>query len=137
MKRISVLITVLIVTSVLLTACGGGGGGAAAGAKSFFDAFAKLDIAKMKELTCDAQKQSMETSLGAMAAVGSGIKIDVSGLSFAEKSVSGNTAVVVVSGKMKIELLGQSQEQPVNNQELPMANEGGTWKVCGANALGQ
>lgn len=137
MKRLSVLVVVVMMLGVLLSACGGGGGGgAAAGAKSFFEAFAQLDLAKIKDMTCDAQKQGMDQALSTFDAIKQSIKIDVSGLTFAEKSVSGNNAVVVVSGKLKIEALGQSQEQDVNNQELPMVNEGGTWKQCAANPLG-
>jgi hypothetical protein len=143
MKRLSVVMIVVIVLSVLLSACGGGGsaGGAAAAAKSFFDAFAQLDFAKMKTLTCDAQKSTLDQAAQSMSALGDPsklkdlLKIDTSGLKFEEKSVSGSNATVVVSGKMKIEAMGQSQDQDVNNEELPMVNEGGTWKVCGGNAL--
>jgi hypothetical protein len=134
---------VVIVLSALLTACGGGagGGGAAAAAKSFFDAFSQLDFTKMKDLTCDAQKKSIEDALGMMslggdaAALKEMLKIDTSGLKFEEKSTSGNNATVVVSGKLKLEMLGQTQEEDVNNQELPMVNEGGQWKVCGEGGL--
>lgn len=142
MKRLSVVMIVVIVLSTLLTACGGGGGGgAAAAAKSFFDAFSKLDFAKMKDLTCDAQKASIEGLTGSLGALGDAsalkdmIKIDTSGLKFEEKSVSGNNATVVVSGKMKMEMLGKADEQDVNNQELPMLNEGGQWKICGTSGL--
>jgi Ran GTPase-activating protein (RanGAP) involved in mRNA processing and transport len=135
---------VVIVLSALLTACGGGGGGAggaAAAAKSFFDAFSQLDFAKMKDLTCDAQKSSLDQATEAMSALGDAaalkemMKIDTSGLKFEEKSVSGDKATVVVSGKMTVEAFGQSQDQEVNNEELPMVNEGGAWKVCGAGGL--
>ncbi len=142
MKRLSVVMIVVIVLSALLTACGGGGsGGAAAAAKSFFDAFAQLDFAKMKDLTCAAQKQSIDDAMKTMSLGGDPsalkdmLKIDTSGLKYEEKSTSGNNATVVVSGKLKLEMLGQSQEEDVNNQELPMVNEGGQWKVCGTGGL--
>jgi len=134
---------IVIVLSALLTACGGGGGagGASAAAKSFFDAFAQLDAAKMKDLTCEAQKKSIEEAMSMMSAGGDlsalkdMIKIDTSGLKYEEKSVSGSNATVVISGKMKLEMLGKADEQEINNQELPMVNEGGQWKVCGAGGL--
>jgi hypothetical protein len=142
MKRLSVVLIVVIVLSALLTACGGGGGaGPTAAAKSFFDAFSQLDFAKMKDLTCDAQKSTMDEATKAMSALGDAaalkdlIKIDTSGLKFEEKSVSGNSATVVVSGKMKMEAFGQAQDQDLNNEELPMVNEGGAWKVCAAGGL--
>jgi hypothetical protein len=143
MKRLSVVMIVVIVLSSLLTACGGGGGGAgpAAAAKSFFDAFTQLDFAKMKDLTCEAQKSTMDEAAQAMSALGDPaalkelLKIDTSGLKYEEKSVSGDNATVVVSGKMKVEAMGQSQEQEMNNEELPMVKEGGAWKVCAAGGL--
>jgi Ran GTPase-activating protein (RanGAP) involved in mRNA processing and transport len=131
---------VVIVMSAVLTACGGGGGGGAGptdAAKSFFAAFSQLDFAKMKDLTCEAQKATMDEAAQSLSALGDAsklkelLKIDTSGLKFEEKSVSGDKGTVVVSGKMKIEAMGQSQEQDVNNEELPMVKEGGAWKVCG------
>jgi len=143
MKRLSVVMIVVIVLSALLTACGGagGGGGSATAAKSFFDAFSQLDFAKMKDLTCDAQKSAIDTATKSMSALGDAsklkdlIKIDTSGLKFEEKAASGDKATVVVSGKLKVEAMGQSQDQDVNNEELPMVKEGGAWKVCGGTGL--
>jgi predicted small secreted protein len=144
MKRLSVVMIVVIVLSALLTACGsgaGGGSGAAAAAKSFFDSFSQLDFAKMKDLTCDAQKPAIDQATQSMSALGDASKlkdlitIDTSGLKFDEKSVSGDKATVVVTGTMKVTAMGQSQDQPVNNEELPMVKEGGQWKVCGGAGL--
>ncbi len=142
MKRLSVVMIVVIVVSSLLAACGGGGGGGpAAAAKTYFDTLAKLDFAKLKDMTCEAQKSTMDEAAKAMSALGDAsalkdlIKIDTSGLKFEEKSVNGNNATVVVSGKMKMEAMGQSKDQDVNNEELPMVNEGGQWKVCGGGGL--
>jgi hypothetical protein len=141
MKRLSVVMIAVIVLGLLLSACGGGGGGAggaAAAAKSFFDAFSQLDFAKMKDLTCDAQKASLDQATQAMSALGDAaalkelMKIDTSGLKFEEKSASGDNATVVVTGKLKVEAMGQSQEQEINGEELPMVKEGGAWKVCGS-----
>jgi hypothetical protein len=143
MKRLSVVMIAVIVLGLLLSACGGGGGGggAAAAAKSFFDAFSQLDFAKMKDLTCDAQKSALDQATQAMSSLGDAaalkelIKIDTSGLKYEEKSVEGDKATVIVSGKMKMEAMGQTQEQEINNEELPMVKEGGAWKVCGAGGL--
>ena len=96
----------------------------------------------MKDVTCAAQKTSIDTMTGAMSAASSAdqlkqmFKIDVSGLKYDEKAGSGGN-IVVVSGKMTMSILGQSQDQTMNNQEIPMVNEGGQWKVCGAALPGQ
>jgi hypothetical protein len=147
MKRVSLMVSVVMMAAVVLSACGGGaaGGGAAAAAKAWFEAFSQLDMAKVTDLTCEQQKQTIQESLAFLGGGGDVdlnqlkelFKIDVSGLTFTEKSVTGNTAVVTVSGKMKVEAFGQSQEQDVNNEDLPMVNEGGAWKVCAASLPGE
>lgn len=141
MKRLSVVMIMVIVLSALLTACGGSGGaGPAAAAKSFFDAFTELDFAKMKDLTCEAQKSTMDEAANAMSALGDSaalkelLKIDTSGLKYEEKSVSGDKATVVVTGKIKVEAMGQSQDQDMN-EDVPMVMEGGAWKVCAAGGV--
>jgi hypothetical protein len=62
------------------------------------------------------------------------IKVDLSGVKFTA-DVSGDTATVRASGKMKIEvsLLGQTKTQEQSLEGLPpvrMVREGGTWKIC-------
>ncbi len=147
MKRISLLVSMVLIATMVLSACGGGGGagGAASAAKAWFDAFAQLDMNKMKDLTCDKEKATIEQALSFLSGTGGNtdtqalkdlFKFDVSGLKFEEKSSSGGNAVVVVSGKIKVEAFGQSQEQDVNNEELPVVTEGGVWKVCAASLPG-
>ena len=63
-------------------------------------------------------------------------KIDVSGLKYEQKSVSGTQATVHISGKLKLEAFGQSQEQDLD-EDVPVVNEGGAWKVCASSLPGE
>src|SRR3990172_8073094 len=89
MKRISVVVSMALLATVILSACGGGGGGGAAGAaQAWFQAFSQLDVAKIKDLTCEAQKATIEDALSVLGGGGAAdteairqlFKIDVSGL---------------------------------------------------------
>ena len=144
MKRNSVVVSMALLAAVILSACGGGGGGGAAGAaQAWFQAFSQLDVAKIKDLTCEAQKAAIEDALSVLGGGGAAdmeairqlFKIDVSGLKYEEKSVSGNQATVRISGKLKLEAFGQTQEQDLD-EEVPVVNEGGAWKVCASNLPG-
>jgi len=140
MKRTSFVIALALVASVVVTACGGGGGGgAASAAKTWFEAFGQLDLNKVKDLTCEKEKGAIEQ---AFAFLGGGevdlealkemFQIDVSGLQYEEKNVSGNNATVRISGALKVSAFGQSQDQDID-EEVPMVNEGGAWRVCASS----
>ena len=142
MKRMSVVVSMALLAAVVVSACGGGGGAASA-AQAWFQAFSQLDIAKIKDLTCEAQKASIEDAFSVLGSSGAAdmealrqlFKIDVSGLKYEEKSVSGSQATVRISGKFKLEAFGQSQEQELD-EEVPVVNEGGAWKVCASGLPG-
>ena len=146
MKRISLVVSVVLVASVVMGACGGAGGAGAAGAaKAWFEAIAQLDLNKVKDLTCDKEKAALEQAFSFLGGAASGetdlealkelFQIDVSGLKYEEKNVSGNTATVHISGVLKVSAFGQSQDQNVD-EDVPVVNEGGAWKVCAASLPG-
>ena len=145
MKRISLVVSVVLVASVVMGACGGAGGAGAAGAaKAWFEAFSQLDLNKVKDLTCDKEKASLEQAFAFLGGTGSDtdlealkelFQIDVAGLKYEEKNVSGSTATVYISGVLKVSALGQAQEQNID-EDVPVVNEGGTWKVCAASLPG-
>jgi len=136
--------SILLIAAVILAACGGGAGGGPSGtAQAWFEAFTQFDMAKMKDLTCDSEKAAVDEALSGLGGEGFDLgalkdlfQIDVSGLSFQDQNVSGNSATVHVSGKLKISAFGQSQDQDIN-EDIPMTNEGGAWKVCTAALPGE
>ena len=128
MKRALLVVTVFLV--VLMTACGGGGGAPDQAARQWFEALAKGDQDAMQNLTCADSQSSVTDAIGALASMAGSVKIDISGLSFKTTEESGDTASVQVTGNIKVELLGQSAEEPID-EAMPMVKEGGNWKVCG------
>jgi hypothetical protein len=127
----------LSMIALILVACGGGGGNAGSpstNAKSFMEAFASLDTEKMSALICSAQADSADDLTGTIGGAGADIRIDVSKLTYTDGEVSGNNATVNMSGDITIEAQGQNVTAPIGDLfpegELPMVNEGGSWKVC-------
>ena len=141
MRRIGLIISLAFIASIAAAACGGGAGGggegATAAAKSWFEAYAQLDLSKVKELTCDKEKQEIEKALALLGGGGElsaeALKdlftIDVSGLKYEEKGANSSSATVHISGPLKVSVLGESQDEAVD-QDVPLVNEGGAWKVC-------
>ncbi len=137
MNRKLTTASVVLIAAVVLAACGGGAGGSPSGAaKAWFEAFTQFDMAKMKDLTCASEQASIDDALSGLGGEGFDLEamkelfqIDASGLNFQDQNVSGNDATVRVSGKLKVSVFGQSQEEDVD-EEIPMVNEGGAWKVC-------
>src|SRR5260221_3706398 len=154
--RLAVFVTAIAIL-VFTAACGGGstssgsgstggstggttGGGAAAGnpadaAKGFLNAvFTGGDI---NTYLCTSNAAGAKALSDGMAAIKSGLaaggaKIDVSGLTFDAGTVSGDTATVKVGGSMKVSVAGVDNNVPYSGVSIPVKNEGGTWKVCGA-----
>lgn len=122
---------------LLLAACGGaassgsGGGGASPAdvARQFFQvAFSgEGDIAPLVCSAAADEVEAMREGLTQVAA--SGAEVDVSGLTFTAQNESGDTAEVVVAGKIKITIAGVEQDVDFPSQTIPMRNENG-WKVC-------
>ncbi len=129
MKRISVLITVLIVMGVLLTACGGGGSGAdpVSAVKSLMQAVQDKKFDTLGTLVCAAQKDALTKTFDPSASLaGTGIDvkamldamtISTSNVQYTQKSVSGDNAVVSITGNMTIKL-DRTKFKPIMQQIL-------------------
>ncbi len=127
MKRVLSLVTIFLLVST--AACSAGGGSPDQAAKQWFEALAKGDENGLKDLTCAAQQDSATGLTGLLAGLGEEMELDVSDLSFETTEQSRDTASVQVTGKMKMSLLGQEQEEEAD-EAVPMVKEDGKWKVC-------
>lgn len=131
----SKLLTSLVVGLLILVlaACGGGGasGSPTDAAKGFMEAIASLDEEAAKGYLCSAQAEAADEMTGSFDDA-EGFTMDVSGLTYTAGEVSGNNATVTISGNIRMEMAGESNELPADTlfPELPMVNEGGSWKVC-------
>ncbi len=139
MKNRSVYASALILMalSFVLAACGGGGGGGGSpldAAKAFLEATVKFDKNAALALVCAAEKDAVEKQFAGMPALPADqlkdLKVDLSNVKLEVVSQSGDTAEIKGSGKMKITMAGQTQEQEVSGANMIVKNEGG-WKYCG------
>jgi hypothetical protein len=138
MKSFRVVAVVLILVT-LVAACGGDGGSPTAVVRDFWQALAKLDVDKMKDLTCSAYQEEMEAAfgfaeLGDLSELADVLEIDVSGLKYEVVSETGDAAVVRVYGALKMSFLGQEQSEQMD-EEIDVVKEGGQWKVCGGGGF--
>ncbi len=107
-------------------------------AKEAMESIFAADIDRLKGRICSARsgellKQS-ENQIKVFKEVMKLAKVDLSGVSFTA-DISGDTATVKTSGKMKIEVSfagqTQTQEQSLDNTPpIKLIKEGGTWKIC-------
>jgi hypothetical protein len=112
------LLFVSLLLALILAACGGGdddgGGDPVDVVKDMVNALEDLDLDKMQELVCEAQRADLVEALtgGAEEMEAAGITIDellnamkvtVENDKYEEKSKSGDEAVVHVSGSVKME----------------------------------
>ena len=129
MKRISVLISVLIVMGVLLTACGGGSSGAdpVCAVKDLMQAVQDKKFDTIGTLVCAAQKDAVTKTFDPSAALsGSGIDakamldamtITMSNVEYTQKSATGDNAVVSLKGTMNIKI-DRDKFKPILQQIL-------------------
>ena len=146
MNRKLVFGLTLLVTLFLIVGCGGGGasnnsssstssGSPADAVKAYFNA-ALLGEGDGAALLCSSLpadvKQQMQAGFDTLKSTyaASGAKLDLSGLTFTEQNVSGDSGEVVVAGKMKVSISGVDQEVDYPSSTIPVKNESG-WKICG------
>jgi len=107
-------------------------------AKEVMESLFAADIDKLKGRVCSARSDDLlkqsENQIKALKDIMKLAKVDLSGVSFTA-DISGDTATVKASGKMKIEvsLAGQTQTQEQsldNSPPFKLIREGGTWKIC-------
>ncbi len=122
--------SVLLSASVALASCASERALPVEAARAWFEALAALDLSRVKTLTCSPDNQAIENALASSGGLGSAvdlsglqaqIQIDLSRLSFEEKSVEGEKAIVRVTGNLG--------GRPVN-QDVSLLSEDGVWKVC-------
>lgn len=141
MKRILALVLVAVfVCSLFVSGCGGGsssGGNTPDGAaKDFYTGLMEGNESMVKAVVCDKMKNDKTTWDGLVAAMAMtkavGAKADLSGLKFTVTNQASDKATVVLSGMMKITMLGQTQEQPVDpsDSSIPTIKQGDKWVVC-------
>jgi len=138
--KFRLLMLTIMVLSLVLTACGGGGGDGddpSKPVKDFFDAVAKLDADKAGNAVCSQYREDvkagMEMLFGLLAMAGGEAKIEIVDLKMKVEDKTDNEAyVVATSGKMKITVAGEVQEEELGDpsERLKVIKEDGKWVIC-------
>jgi hypothetical protein len=106
------------------------------GTRAWFQALADLRFDDVMKLTC--ADTAVRNEIGAkldpfidlkdtLAALKG--QFDFSNLKFEERSNTGRSAVIRLSGSMVLKALGQTEAMDVA-EDITVVNESGTWKVC-------
>jgi hypothetical protein len=139
MKGRSAALSLVLALTVLLSACGGAAAAGPIGpVQAYLNAIGKFDVKAALELTCTAQKEAVGAALSFLTGSGNDLSalanlysFDFSKITFQESNNDGKTATVHLGGVVTLRALGLEQTQNMN-QDLPIVNEGGQWKVCGS-----
>jgi hypothetical protein len=133
----------LVILALALVACGGGGGGdedATQPVHDFFEAFEEMNAEKAAQAVCEEYRDDVKTGLdmifGFMAMGGEDAKIEVIDLKLEAKDQTENEAkVVATSGKIRISVLGEVQEEDISDaaagsEAIKVIKTDGKWLVC-------
>jgi hypothetical protein len=129
----------IITAGLWLTACGGGAASGPVGAvQAYLNAIGKLDVKAALDLTCTSQKEAVSAALSFLTGTGSDFSalanlysFDFSKITFQESNNDGKSATLHLGGVLTLKALGLEQTQNMN-QDVPVVNEAGQWKICGA-----
>lgn len=134
------LLLTLMALSVILTACGGGGGGGddeiIKPVKEFLNGFEELDADKIADVTCKQYKEDVEANMSSvfdlLKLAGDDFKIEITDLKFKVQDKKDDSATVVItSGKMKMSMAGETDEQNLAEIEgTKVIKEDGKWVIC-------
>ncbi len=126
----------LLCIALLLTACNAGGGPAIDATRGWFQALANLDFKQVLDRTCSTPgvHNDVEIRLDPLIDIQDTLQslkgqYDFSGLKFEELSNDGHTAIVRLSGKLLLRVLGQDRAYDIYEQ-ISVVNENDVWKVC-------
>jgi hypothetical protein len=127
----------IITAGLWLTACGGGAAsGPVSAVQAYLNAVGKFDMKAALDVTCASQKDAVSAALSFLTGTGSdlsalaGYSFDFSQLTFQESNNDGKSATLHLGGVLTLKALGLEQTQNMN-QDVPVVNEAGQWKVCG------
>ncbi len=123
-SKIALLLAAMVMVLSLVVA-GCGGGGPVDGAKDFFN---NMFSEKGGEYLCKAAGSDAAIGMAMLGAMGA--KIDTGGMKFELVKEEGDKATVKISGKIKISMLGQTEEEEIPAEEILMIKEDGKWKMC-------
>jgi hypothetical protein len=143
MVKLRFAIFILVMLALALAACGGDDGGedVTKPVNDFFKAFGEMDAEKAAQAVCEQHRGDVKTGLdmifGFMAMGGEDAKIEVVDLNLEVQDQTDDEAMVVAtSGKIRITVLGEVQEEAISDdsaestEAIKVIKEDGKWVVC-------
>jgi hypothetical protein len=126
----------LLAAVLILTGCSAGGGPAIDATRGWLQALADLDFRQVLDRTCSTPRirNEVELRLDPLIDIQETLQslkgqYDFSGLKFEELSNDNRSAIVRLSGKLLLKVLGQEQVYEIY-EEVGVVKENDVWKVC-------
>lgn len=128
MRKISLIVLVIIVSTMFLTACASGNENAPAKAvEDYLNALVAKDENRLSTLSCGDWEDDALLELDSFQAVTA--RLD--GLACEQTGTDGEAALVLCQGKIVATYDNEDQELDLSVRTYQVVQEGGEWLVCG------
>lgn len=128
MRKISLIVLVIIVSTMFLTACASGNENAPAKAvEDYLNALVAKDENRLSTLSCGEWEDDALLELDSFQAVTA--RLD--GLACEQTGTDGEAALVLCQGKIVATYDNEDQELDLSVRTYQVVQEGGEWLVCG------
>ena len=128
MRKISLIVLVIIISTLFLTACASGNGDTPAKAvEDYLNALVAKDENRLSMLSCGDWEDDALLELDSFQAVTA--RLD--GLACEQTGTDGETALVLCKGKIVATYNNEDQELDLSVRTYQVVQEGGEWLVCG------
>jgi hypothetical protein len=127
-RKFSLTILIVIITTLLLTACGSNNSNAPVKAvEDYLNALVAKNADRLSTLSCKDWEDDALLELDSFQAVTT--RLD--GLACEQTGTDGNTALVLCKGKIVATYNNEDQELDLSVRTYQVVQEGGEWLVCG------
>lgn len=128
MRKISLIVLLIIVSTMFLTACASGNENAPAKAvEDYLNALVAKDENRLSTLSCGDWEDDALLELDSFQAVTA--RLD--GLACEQTGTDGEAALVLCQGKIVATYDNEDQELDLSVRTYQVVQEGGEWLVCG------
>jgi ABC-type phosphate/phosphonate transport system substrate-binding protein len=128
MRKLLLILTMAMVTSVLLASCSSSNADAPAKAvEDYLTTLVAKDADRLTTLVCGDWEEDALIELDSFQAVTARLE----GLACEQTGTDGNTALVLCKGKIIATYNDEDQELDLSVRSYQVVQEGGDWLVCG------
>ena len=128
MRKITLILVLIFLTSIILTACSGGGGaGPEKSAEAYLNALVTADADKMSTISCADWEMNAMLELDSFQAVEASLK----DLKCEQTGSDGELALVTCQGQIVTSYNGEETLIDLNTRSYEMVQSAGEWLVCG------